>query len=73
MYLNSSTSSEINLSVSSRMEKRRVQRLFAMELDPTLIKVKSVIPPSPMLVVRKLKLSVLEPSVFILVSFNDAD
>jgi hypothetical protein len=74
IYLSSGTYSESLSSGSARMEKRlekrRIQRIAALELDPSSFQIKNSVLSSPMPVKRKLKLPVLEPSVFVLESFN---
>jgi hypothetical protein len=44
-----------------------------MELDPSSFPIKNLVRPSPMPVERKLKLSALEPSVFVLESFDASE
>jgi hypothetical protein len=77
IYLRLGTYSESLSSGSARMEKRlekrKIQRMAALELDPSSFQIKNSVLPSPMPVVRKLKLPALEPSVFVLESFNAAE
>jgi hypothetical protein len=59
--------------MEKRLEKRRFQRIAALELDPSSFPIKNSVRPSPMPVERKLKLPVLEPSVFVLESFDASE
>jgi hypothetical protein len=59
--------------MEKRMEKRKNHRMAALDLDPSSIKVNHSNISSVVPAVMKLKLPVLDPSVFLLDSFNDAD